>query len=116
MIAIVSLQVVAYSNGGGMLVGAAARRQAVINPENTYASVKRVIGRGIDDVIADGGVGRLTYGAGSAPPPLKRAPAASHAAWRSSPCLRACSGDGSAVAQALQQEALTETLSPSPAR
>eukprot|EP00232_Nephroselmis_pyriformis_P010067 CAMPEP_0182901998 /NCGR_PEP_ID=MMETSP0034_2-20130328/30123_1 /TAXON_ID=156128 /ORGANISM="Nephroselmis pyriformis, Strain CCMP717" /LENGTH=437 /DNA_ID=CAMNT_0025036557 /DNA_START=1 /DNA_END=1311 /DNA_ORIENTATION=- len=54
--------VVAFSKGGGMLVGAAARRQAVLNPENTYASVKRVIGREIDDVVADGGAGRLAYG------------------------------------------------------
>jgi molecular chaperone DnaK len=36
--------IVAFSNDGEMLVGAAAKRQAVTNPENTFYSVKRLIG------------------------------------------------------------------------
>jgi molecular chaperone DnaK len=37
--------VVAYSKSGEMLVGQIAKRQAVINPENTFYSVKRFVGR-----------------------------------------------------------------------
>ncbi len=37
--------VVAYTKGGDRLVGQIAKRQAVMNPENTFYSVKRFIGR-----------------------------------------------------------------------
>lgn len=37
--------VVAYLADGRVLVGEAARRQAVTNPQNTFASIKRIIGR-----------------------------------------------------------------------
>src|SRR5665811_1093537 len=37
--------VVAISKNGERIVGAAAKRQAVINPENTVYAVKRLIGR-----------------------------------------------------------------------
>ncbi|KAG6535475.1 hypothetical protein ZIOFF_000475 [Zingiber officinale] len=37
--------VVAYSKNGDRLVGQIAKRQAVVNPENTFFSVKRFIGR-----------------------------------------------------------------------
>jgi hypothetical protein len=37
--------VVGYLPGGKVLVGEAAHRQMAVNPANTYASVKRVIGR-----------------------------------------------------------------------
>ncbi|PSS19396.1 Heat shock 70 protein like [Actinidia chinensis var. chinensis] len=37
--------VVAYARRGDMLVGQIAKRQAVVNPENTFYSVKRFIGR-----------------------------------------------------------------------
>ena len=37
--------VVAFTESGDMLVGQAARRQAVTNPENTLFAVKRLIGR-----------------------------------------------------------------------
>lgn len=40
---------VAVSKSGERLVGQAAKRQAVINYENTVFSVKRLIGRGYDD-------------------------------------------------------------------
>ena len=41
--------VVANSKSGERLVGAAAKRQAVINPEQTVYAVKRLIGRKFDD-------------------------------------------------------------------
>ncbi|MDD2257831.1 molecular chaperone DnaK [Candidatus Falkowbacteria bacterium] len=41
--------VVATSKSGERLVGAAAKRQAVINPENTIYAVKRLIGRNFQD-------------------------------------------------------------------
>ena len=37
--------VVAYTKKGDLLVGQIAKRQAVINPENTFYSVNRFIGR-----------------------------------------------------------------------
>ncbi|MFN3362098.1 MAG: molecular chaperone DnaK, partial [Pseudanabaenaceae cyanobacterium] len=42
--------VVAYTKTGDRLVGQIAKRQAVINPENTFYSVKRFIGRRYDEV------------------------------------------------------------------
>ena len=42
--------VVAYTKTGDRLVGQIAKRQAVINPENTFYSVKRFIGRKSDEV------------------------------------------------------------------
>ncbi|MGA1846076.1 molecular chaperone DnaK [Deferribacter abyssi] len=41
--------VVAFTESGERLVGLLAKRQAVTNPENTIFSVKRLIGRKIDD-------------------------------------------------------------------
>ena len=37
--------VVAFAEGGGRLVGTVAKRQAVMNPENTIFSIKRFMGR-----------------------------------------------------------------------
>lgn len=42
--------VVAYTKTGDKLVGQIAKRQAVINPENTFYSVKRFIGRKKEEV------------------------------------------------------------------
>mgnify|MGYP000892132431 FL=1 len=42
--------VVAYTKSGDRLVGQIAKRQAVINPDNTFYSVKRFIGRKSDEV------------------------------------------------------------------
>jgi molecular chaperone DnaK len=42
--------VVAYTKSGDRLVGQIAKRQAVINPENTFYSVKRFIGRKSNEV------------------------------------------------------------------
>ncbi|HEY9880380.1 MAG TPA: molecular chaperone DnaK [Leptolyngbyaceae cyanobacterium] len=42
--------VVAYAKNGDRLVGQIAKRQAVMNTENTFYSVKRFIGRRVDEV------------------------------------------------------------------
>ncbi|XP_009588865.1 stromal 70 kDa heat shock-related protein, chloroplastic-like [Nicotiana tomentosiformis] len=42
--------VVAYTKNGDRLVGQIAKRQAVVNPENTFFSVKRFIGRKMTEV------------------------------------------------------------------
>ena len=42
--------VVAYAKNGDRLVGQIAKRQAVMNPDNTFYSVKRFIGRRFDEV------------------------------------------------------------------
>jgi chaperone protein DnaK len=42
--------VVAYAKNGDRLVGQIAKRQAVMNPDNTFYSVKRFIGRRSDEV------------------------------------------------------------------
>merc|ERR1719281_93641 len=42
--------VVAYSKSGELLVGQIAKRQAVINPENTFYSVKRFVGSNSQEV------------------------------------------------------------------
>jgi molecular chaperone DnaK len=42
--------VVAYTKGKDQLIGQIAKRQAVMNPENTFGSVKRFIGRRSDEV------------------------------------------------------------------
>nr|POE95102.1 stromal 70 kda heat shock-related protein, chloroplastic [Quercus suber] len=42
--------VVAYTKNGDKLVGQIAERQAVVNPENTFFSVKRFIGRKMSEV------------------------------------------------------------------
>lgn len=45
--------VVAYTKTGDRLVGQIARRQGVLNPENTFYSVKRFIGRKYDEVTQE---------------------------------------------------------------
>ena len=42
--------VVAFTKDGERLVGQTAKRQAVINPENTIFSIKRFMGRRYDEV------------------------------------------------------------------
>nr|YP_009396235.1 Hsp70-type chaperone [Melanothamnus harveyi]ARW65295.1 Hsp70-type chaperone [Melanothamnus harveyi] len=51
--------VVAYTKKQDKLVGNIAKRQAVMNPENTFYSVKRFIGRKYDEVKGD--VSQLSY-------------------------------------------------------
>ena len=41
--------IVAFTENGETLVGQAAKRQAVTNPENTIFAVKRLIGRSFED-------------------------------------------------------------------
>jgi molecular chaperone DnaK len=41
--------IVAFTESGEKLVGLSAKRQAVTNPENTFFSVKRLIGKSFDD-------------------------------------------------------------------
>ena len=45
--------VVAYAKNGDRLVGQIAKRQAVMNPQNTFYSVKRFIGRRYDEVTTE---------------------------------------------------------------
>ena len=45
--------VVAYTKNGDRLVGQIAKRQAVINPDNTFYSVKRFIGRRSEEVCEE---------------------------------------------------------------
>ena len=45
--------VVAYAKNGDRLVGQIAKRQAVMNPENTFSSVKRFIGRKYNEITGE---------------------------------------------------------------
>src|ERR1700731_1883501 len=45
--------VVAFTKSGERLVGQAAKRQAVTNPQNTVFSIKRFMGRKFDEVHED---------------------------------------------------------------
>ena len=45
--------VVAFTKSGERLVGQTARRQAVVNPENTIFSIKRFMGRHYDEVTGE---------------------------------------------------------------
>ncbi|MEZ4617753.1 MAG: molecular chaperone DnaK [Caldilineaceae bacterium] len=53
--------VVAFSKSGERLVGVTAKRQAVVNPENTVYSVKRLMGRRIDDNETEKTKGMVSY-------------------------------------------------------
>ena len=44
---------VAFTKDGEVLVGQAAKRQAVTNPENTIFAIKRLIGRRFDDPVVE---------------------------------------------------------------
>src|SRR6185503_3722049 len=45
--------VVAFNKNGEVLVGQVAKRQAIVNPENTVYSIKRFIGRRYDEVESE---------------------------------------------------------------
>ncbi|HEX9830612.1 MAG TPA: molecular chaperone DnaK, partial [Thermodesulfobacteriota bacterium] len=51
--------IVAFAKDGEVLVGAPAKRQAVVNPENTIFSVKRLMGRRYEEVLDE--AKRLPY-------------------------------------------------------
>src|SRR5581483_3606625 len=51
--------VVAFTKDGEILVGGPAKRQAVVNPENTIYSVKRLMGRRYEEALEE--AKRLPY-------------------------------------------------------
>eukprot|EP01041_Mallomonas_annulata_P034884 gene34884-57737_t len=51
--------IVAYNPKGEALVGQIAKRQTVVNPENTFYSVKRFIGCKYDEIKEE--IGRISY-------------------------------------------------------
>ena len=52
---------VAYTNDGEILVGQAAKRQAVTNPHNTLYAVKRLIGRRFDEDVVQKDIKMVPY-------------------------------------------------------
>jgi len=52
---------VSIGKSGERLVGELAKRQAIVNPENTIFSIKRLIGRKFKDSIVQGDIKRLPY-------------------------------------------------------
>jgi molecular chaperone DnaK len=59
--------VVAVSKSGERTVGQVAKRQAVVNPENTIFSVKRFMGRKLNDVSVQRDQGLIPYRLSEAP-------------------------------------------------
>ena len=53
--------IVAFTDSGERLVGQAAKRQAVTNPENTLFAIKRLIGRRYDDPMTEKDKGLVPY-------------------------------------------------------
>ncbi len=53
--------VVAFTESGEILVGQAAKRQSVVNPENTIFAIKRLIGRRYDDPMTQKDKGMVPY-------------------------------------------------------
>jgi molecular chaperone DnaK len=53
--------VVAFSKDGELLVGAPAKRQAVVNSENTLFATKRLIGRKFDDAAVQQDMKTVSY-------------------------------------------------------
>ncbi|CAO3648702.1 unnamed protein product [Cunninghamella echinulata] len=53
--------VVAFGKDGELLVGQAAKRQAVVNPENTIYATKRLIGRTFKDPTVQADVDAVSY-------------------------------------------------------
>ena len=58
---------VAISKSGERLVGEIAKRQAIVNPENTIFSIKRLIGRKFKDATVQYDIKRLPYKITEAP-------------------------------------------------
>jgi molecular chaperone DnaK len=59
--------VVAVTSSGERLVGAVAKRQAVVNPENTIFSIKRFMGRKFNDPIVQEAIKHVAYKVTAAP-------------------------------------------------
>ncbi len=53
--------IVAYADGGEILVGQSAKRQAVTNPDNTLFAIKRLIGRNFGDEVVQRDMGMVPY-------------------------------------------------------
>jgi len=53
--------VVAFAEEGEVLVGQAAKRQAITNPENTFFAIKRLIGRKYDDPVVQRDIQMVPY-------------------------------------------------------
>lgn len=53
--------IVAFTNDNEILVGQAAKRQAVTNPDNTLFAIKRLIGRRFDDAIVQKDIKMVPY-------------------------------------------------------
>ena len=53
--------IVAFTKEGEVLVGAAAKRQAVTNPDNTLFAIKRLIGRRFDDKVVQKDIKMVPY-------------------------------------------------------
>jgi molecular chaperone DnaK len=53
--------VIAYTNDGDVLVGQAAKRQAVTNPKNTIYAIKRLIGRRFEDDVVQRDIKMVPY-------------------------------------------------------
>ena len=53
--------IVAYTNDNEILVGHAAKRQAVTNPDNTLFAIKRLIGRRFDDQVVQKDIKMVPY-------------------------------------------------------
>jgi molecular chaperone DnaK len=53
--------VVAFAKDGELLVGNPAKRQAVVNPENTLFAIKRLIGRKYEDPIVQDDAKHVPY-------------------------------------------------------
>jgi len=53
--------IVAFTKDGEVLVGQSAKRQAVTNPANTVAAVKRLIGRKFSDKVVEKDVSMVSY-------------------------------------------------------
>jgi molecular chaperone DnaK len=53
--------IVAIGKNGERLVGELAKRQAIVNPENTIFSIKRLIGRKFKDSVVQDDIKRLPY-------------------------------------------------------
>jgi molecular chaperone DnaK len=59
--------VVAFTKGGDRLVGITAKRQAVVNPENTVYSVKRLMGRRYDEPETKKTIDMVSYAIAEGP-------------------------------------------------
>ena len=53
--------IVGFTDGDEVLVGQAAKRQAVTNPTNTLFAVKRLIGRRFDEDVVQRDIGLVSY-------------------------------------------------------